>query len=274
MCVVITCEAGGERLPDWLIPDAGSNPNATEAANPSLPSDNSDSLLGGLLSGSALRSIASSADLPGRDAAVSMAHQLDADLIVNEYAHDLIDVTRTPGQRGLFSNLTHEWPRRERERLVSLIHRPYVERVRAAVEAARSKHGFVIHLSIRSFDLRHRGKIFRTDVGLLYDPARPSEADLCLDWIDQMWDRVTMLKVRRNYPRRGSSNGLMQSLRAEYGEQEYLGVEVWLNRAWVQRKVAIRESALEGICESLAVILDGQVDDLGEDDGTSQVQAA
>ena len=116
----------------------------------------------------------------------------------------------------------------------------------------RSSH--VVHLSVRTFDLRFRGKTRRADAGLLYDPARADEVDICLDWIDEMYDAVPMLRVRRNYPRRGTSDSITKAMRAEFADQNYIGIELLLNRAWAGRKLAVRDQVIDGICWALQAI--------------------
>lgn len=238
MCLLITCETGGTNVPAWL---------STEARASVAETFTGDDLH---------RRSLKVADGPARYAAQRMAEYLGADLILNEYSNELIDVTQTLDHRQLFSQLTRAWSKDAREQLVELVYRPYQERVRASVETLLSVHGFAIHLSVRSFNLRNRGVIRRTDVGLLYDTTRQDEVDFCVDWLNSMWEGAPMLKVRRNYPQRGATVGPMQSFRTKFAAQDYMGVGVWLNRAWAGRKVAIRDEAIGGICGALVEILE------------------
>ena len=229
MSLLITCELGGKETPPGYSPQ-------------SLP-------------------VAATADEPGRYVAARMAALLGAPLIVNECSRELIDVTRSLRQGQLFSRRMRHASDEDRQRLIDQVYRPYRLRVESAVGELLAIHGFAIHLSVRSFNLRKQGKIRRTDIGLLYDPGRDDEVDFCLDWIDEMWERVPMLRVRRNYPLRGTRNGLSRSLRTVFAGQDYLGVEVWLNRAWCKRALAIRDEAISGICGSLQAILHEESDE-------------
>ena len=234
MCLLITCETGGAKVPAWFPMGAKLEP---------------------------LDRLAAAADQPARYAASSMAIQLASELIVNEYSCELIDLTRSLRSRQLFPKLMRGSPQQDRERLLDLVYRPYLDRVHAAIQAKLLASGFAIHLSLRSFNSRSGGKNRRADVGLLYDPSRSDEADLCVDWVNEMWWQVPMLRVRRNYPRRGSADGLIPSLRRKYAGQGYLGVEVWLNRAWAQREVAKRDEAISGICSSLRAVVEDDAED-------------
>lgn len=118
------------------------------------------------------------------------------------------------------------------------------------------RYSCAIHLSVRTFDWLCKGKPRRADLGLLYDPANRDELDFCLDWMDELYDEAAMLRVRRNYPRRGTTDSLTKSMRAEFAGLPYLGIEVHANRAWVGRDVPMRDLAIDGIVWSLRTITD------------------
>jgi hypothetical protein len=90
----------------------------------------------------------------------------------------------------------------------------------------------------------------------LYDPSRDEEVDLCLDWIDEMYDVIPMLRVRRNYPRRGTTDSITKSMRSEFSDRSYLGIEVLLNRAWAGRPLAIRDETVDAMCGCLQRVIE------------------
>jgi len=121
---------------------------------------------------------------------------------------------------------------------------------------------FVVHLSIRTFDLLGPKKQpRRADIGLLYDPTYTDEADLCADWTEDLYFEADMIKVRRNYPRRGTTDSLTKAMRAEFADQEYLGVELLLNRAWAGRAIQIRDIAIDQLSDTLGSVLQLQQSD-------------
>jgi len=77
-----------------------------------------------------------------------------------------------------------------------------------------------------------RGNSRRFDVGLLYGPKRPAERRFCSAWQRQLRDAAPSLRVRRNAPYRGSSDGLTTALRREFGPR-YLGIELEINQCHV-----------------------------------------
>jgi hypothetical protein len=64
-------------------------------------------------------------------------------------------------------------------------------------------------------------------------------------------DRLPMIRVRRNYPMRGTREGLTQSLRREFPPESYLGIELQMNQAWCARELLISRHVLDGIIDRL-----------------------
>ncbi|MBO7062451.1 MAG: N-formylglutamate amidohydrolase [Fibrobacter sp.] len=92
----------------------------------------------------------------------------------------------------------------------------------------------VVHLGIHSFTPELNGKVRNADIGILYDPARPQEcayAQLIKDEIKRLYPTM---KVRFNYPYKGSSDGLTTTLRKKFG-QRYVGIEIEINQKFFQR---------------------------------------
>jgi len=245
MRVLISCETGGEAVPAQFV---AKQPCSRQTSKTTATGKRV--LLPGQLP-AALRCDASAKYVVER-----MAKQLHAPLISNRYSRDLIDVTRSPSHPQLFSSLTRNWPGEDRRRLIDSIYLPYRERLRSELKKVLVRSCYVVHLSVGTFELRNQtGKFQRADIGLLYDPAVDDEVDLCLDWYNKMYDDLPMLRVRRNYPRRGTTNSITKTMRGEFSAK-YLGVEVLFNRAWAARPVAIRDEAIDGICGALTAIRD------------------
>lgn len=197
-------------------------------------------------------------DSSGRYAARRLARNLRVPLIENEYSLECVDVTRSIHHRQLFSAASKSLAPTERARLMDQIYWPYRKRVTKAIEHGLRRGTYLIHLSVRTFAASSKGRMRRTDVGLLYDPAREDEVDFCLDWMDELWEMTPMLRVRRNYPRRGTHDSLTKAMRAQFADQAYLGIEVVLNRAWASRPLKVRDEALDGLSDALLEIFSDQ----------------
>lgn len=193
-------------------------------------------------------------DRHGLEIASRLATNLNAERCFHRYPIELVDVTKDRKQRRLFSGPFQKLERSIQHQLLEKVHEPYLDHLSDCIERQIKEDGFVIHFSVRSFPLKKQGTIRRTDVGLLYDPSNQDEVDLCMDLVDDMWYRAPMLKVRRNYPRRGIEVGVTRRLRRRFSGSDYIGVELWLNRAWAGRAVSLRDEALEAMTESIASV--------------------
>lgn len=71
------------------------------------------------------------------------------------------------------------------------------------------------------------------DVGLLYDPRRRGEVEVCARWRDALAALAPDLRVRRNYPYAGKDDGLTSYLRQRFTEKDYVGIELEINQSLV-----------------------------------------
>jgi len=235
MAFLVTCEHGNHQIPDWVA--------AQLFANQTVVAEESY-------------------DVGALDAAKQLSRILRCPLIASAFSPAIIDVNRSIGNRGVFPAATRSFSRAQKQRLIAEIHAPYRKNVAQAVQRLVKKDGIVIHLSVHSFATFSPTEVVpegedralsarRTDLGLLYDPSRLFELALCLDWYDDLYDAMPMLRVRRNYPRRGNSESLIRNLREKYAQDTYIGVELQLNRAWCGRDLPVREKVFGGIPKSL-----------------------
>jgi len=202
-------------------------------------------------------------DVAARQVARHFAARLGCAAVEAKYSPIVIDCNRPTNHRLLFSPLARKLPLAERQALIREVHSAHHLRVRGLVDHQQRCGEQTIHLAIHSFAPFEPGKVpdrdnrrfdsaRRTDLGLLYDPSRTLERDLCAHWYESLFDRVPMIRVRRNYPMRGTREGITQSLRREYPADRYLGIELQMNQAWCARELSISRHVLDGIIDSLA----------------------
>ena len=101
--------------------------------------------------------------------------------------------------------------------------------VGSAVSSAGNKGATIVHLGIHSFTPVLNGKVRNTDIGVLYDPARPQERAYAQVIKDEIKRLYPAMKVRFNYPYKGTSDGLTTTLRKKFGER-YAGIEIEINQ--------------------------------------------
>lgn len=160
-----------------------------------------------------------------------LAEGLGAPLHAAEVTRLLVDLNRSLGSPTLFSEFTRDLPPGEREAILADYYHPYRREAEGAVAAAIASGETVLHLSVHSFTPELRGKVRTADLGLLYDPSRPAERDFCRRWQGVLAGLAPELRVRRNYPYRGTSDSLASFLHRRHPPERYLGIELEVNQA-------------------------------------------
>jgi predicted N-formylglutamate amidohydrolase len=160
------------------------------------------------------------------DMARDFARALGATLLHTTVSRLLVELNRSVGHRQGFSSRV---PAGLRAQLIRRFYDPYRRRLESRVAAAVRRGKRVVHLSCHSFTPRLAGVQRRADIGLLYDPRRSGERALCIAW-QKLLARDGRLVARRNYPYRGSGDGLTTSLRTRFPARDYTGVELEVNQ--------------------------------------------
>jgi len=142
----------------------------------------------------------------------------------------LIDCNRSLHHKQCFSTMTKSLGSGEKKRIIDTYYHPFRQGVINAVKQQLNLNRRVLHLSIHSFTPVLSGKKRLADVGLLYDPKRKLERVFVKRWQHLLTHTAPHLRVRLNYPYRGTSDGFTSALRQLYATEEYLGIEVETNQ--------------------------------------------
>lgn len=153
----------------------------------------------------------------------------------------LCDLNRSTWHKRLFSEWTRDLPAAEQEAILAKYYQPYRESVERDI-AARLRHDRrVIHLSIHSFTPKLNGEIRNCEIGLLYDPRRAFEAT-CADLLHAgIASQAVDLRVRRNYPYTGVSDGFQTYLRRTFAASRYAALEIEMNQGVVESAAGRRQ---------------------------------
>jgi predicted N-formylglutamate amidohydrolase len=111
--------------------------------------------------------------------------------------------------------------------------------VEQAILRAEKRGSRVVHIAVHSFTPILNGISRRADVGLLYDPARAGERELCARWQVALEGVDPSLRVRRNYPYRGTSDGFTTALRRIHSAAAYAGIEVELSQRLLRTRAGL-----------------------------------
>jgi predicted N-formylglutamate amidohydrolase len=144
----------------------------------------------------------------------------------------LVESNRTPSNPRIWSKITKSLPMEEKQRILNTYWWPNRRAVEADVRREIAGKRKVIHIAIHSFTPELDGEVRNADVSLLYDPTRPSELKFCRQWEQVLCELEPTLRVRRNYPYRGRSDGLPTWLRKKFDDRVYIGIEFEMNQTF------------------------------------------
>ncbi len=176
-----------------------------------------------------------------------LAAAFRAPLVASTVTRLLVDLNRSVGHPTLHVASVRALPRDERQHIVAEHYQPYRAQVEALVERARASGRRAVHVSSHSFTPELDGQVRTADIGLLYDPARAGEVQLCALWKAALAQVAPALRVRRNYPYEGKNDGFTSHLRRRHAPAAYVGVEIEVNQAivlgpprvWAQARAAL-----------------------------------
>ena len=183
--------------------------------------------------------------------AKALARAFAAPLVSSTVSRLVVDLNRSLGHPQLWSAATRALPPTLRARIVEQHYRPYRAEVLRRARRAVTRGRRVIHVSAHSFTPVLDGVVRRADVGLLYDPARRGEAELCARWKAALARIAPELRVRRNYPYAGKGDGVTSALRRAFPPGAYLGMELEINQAIAlaagRRFAALRRALIDAL---------------------------
>lgn len=186
----------------------------------------------------------------------ALATAFAAPLVAATVSRLLVDLNRSVGHPSLHYEAIRNAPSVLRQRVLKHYYQPYRVQAERLVRQAIADHGHVIHLSSHSFTPDLDGKVRMADIGLLYDPARPGEADLCERWKSALKACAPDLRVRRNYPYAGKGDGLTTWFRQRLPPGAYVGIELEINQKHIIKTgrhwTALRNVIVESMFRALA----------------------
>jgi predicted N-formylglutamate amidohydrolase len=228
--VLISCEHGGNRIPAEYKPLFAGHARALDSHR--------------------------GYDMGALQLARELAAHFGAPLFYSTTSRLLVDLNRSRSHPNLFSAAVRGAPADVRARLLQRYYDPYRSDVENRVNAAAGAGYRAVHVSCHSFTPVMDNVTRRADIGLLFDPSRSAEAQLCAAWQGELQRLRPELVVRRNYPYRGVSDGLVSHLRRHFGEVNYIGIELEVNQrqaaATASRWRALRADLISSFAAALA----------------------
>ncbi|KIF81361.1 N-formylglutamate amidohydrolase [Noviherbaspirillum autotrophicum] len=191
-------------------------------------------------------------DLGALRVAREMSARLDAPLLVSTISRLLVDLNRSLGHPEAFSEVTRGLSGELRDEIATRYYLPYRRKAETMIAQAIDAGARVVHVSCHSFTPELNGAVRDADIGLLYDPDRSAEAELCRRWRVALHAYAAALKARMNYPYAGTADGFTVYLRQRFGAERYLGIELEINQKHVRASGAahwrtVRHAIIEAL---------------------------
>lgn len=163
------------------------------------------------------------------DLAQSLSNNLNVPLFYSKTSRLLIELNRSLHHPALFSGYIKDLEPERKKKVIIEHYLPYRNTVEKLIKESIEKNYTVIHISVHSFTPVLNNVVRNCDIGLLYDPTRNEEKNFCQEWKNLLVKNNKDLKVRFNYPYKGTADGFTTYLRKSFLEN-YVGIELEVNQ--------------------------------------------
>lgn len=161
----------------------------------------------------------------------AIAHATGAPLVATTVTRLLIECNRSMGHPQLFSEFSRHLGAAARHHIIDTYYHPHRRAVVRMVSRALHAHGRVVHIGVHTFTPVYHGHRRDVGIGVLYDPHRAFERAAADRLIACIRAEVPSLRVRRNLPYRGWTDGLTTALRRHFPAARYAGIELEVSQA-------------------------------------------
>jgi predicted N-formylglutamate amidohydrolase len=147
----------------------------------------------------------------------------------NTISRLLIDYNRSLHHKNLFSSFTQSLSALDKLTIINRYYLPFRRTVQEYIQSIINKNIKVLHVSVHSFTPILNNHTRNTDIGLLYDPQRNHEKQVCT-LLKKLIKQKLSIKTRSNYPYLGTADGFTSYLRKCFSEKNYIGIELEVNQ--------------------------------------------
>lgn len=186
------------------------------------------------------------------EVAIAIVKKIKCPFVFETVSRLLVEQNRSRYRKEVFSEYTFTLSSSEKIKLLENIYDYYHENVYYNINQALEKVKRIYHFSIHSFTPVLNNKIRNVDIGLLYDPSRDIEKKTSVSVSKDLKNAIPELKVRMNYPYRGTSDGLTTALRRKYPAGCYCGIEIEVNQKHYLEKTCVWNTLIRKIPEILS----------------------
>ncbi len=194
-------------------------------------------------------------DIGSLDITRHVCHDLGCQFTQTQVTRLLIDCNRSVSHNRCFSKFSHKLPDSEKKYLIEQYYIPFRQQTMDLITHHHHNNEQILHVSIHTFKPFLRGLRQNAGIGLLYDSRRHAEKEVARIWHGLLLQETPTYLTRMNYPFPGKSDSFTHALRHQYGEQDYLGIEMEINQVLANSPASISEVA-NAIAHSLKQLLE------------------
>lgn len=162
--------------------------------------------------------------------AENLAEKIESNLYSYPFTRLFIEPNRSIGHPRLFSEFTHELKKSDKNKIIENYYHPYRNSVIEAIRQNTAQDSPTIHISVHTFTPVFKEKDRHVEIGLLYDPKKVYEENICQRWKSVLKEIFPDFRIRMNQPYKGSSDGFTTFLRKLFDQKLYLGIELEVNQ--------------------------------------------
>ncbi len=163
----------------------------------------------------------------------------------------LIELNRSLHHKNLFSEFSKTLSTSEKKELINSYYLGYRNKVENSIKNYIKEGNEVLHISLHSFTPILNSIERNCDIGLLYDSSNTDEKEFSHQFRKKILEQNSLLNVRYNYPYLGKMDGFTTYLRKQF-QCNYIGIEIEVNQ-----KYALENKMDPAICEVLYSALEG-----------------
>lgn len=171
-------------------------------------------------------------DFGAREFALKLRARFRAPCYEGRVSRLVADLNRSPDHPGLFGPGIQELSEDRKQSILRQYYYPYRREAETHIRRLIQNKKNILHLSVHSFTPVLNGKTRTTDIGILFDPDRAGEAAFARAWRKAWLKSGTSLKMKFNYPYRGTADGFTTYLRSRFSADRYLGIELEINQKY------------------------------------------
>lgn len=187
--------------------------------------------------------------------AKTFQRRLRAPLFSTNVTRLLVEPNRSLAHSDLFSEFTADLDGITKKVILDRYYHRHRNRIESWIAEQTDADKSVVHLSLHTFTPQLKGQRRNADLGLLYDPRRPREKSFCDDWHTVLNQLRPDLRIRRNYPYLGKSDGFTTQLRKSFAADQYAGIELEVNQLWFAKNAALWRRLKQDLAESFEAVV-------------------